>query len=84
MQSKKLDPNANIGCFGSTRHDAVAKKFRDLRDKKWFQTSIIAVIFLAGILVGIQTYNIQDASVISTTEYAAAPPCSTALALAVT
>lgn len=67
-QVVKLDPNAPIGCFKSQRHDQVAKMFRTLRDKKWFQTSIIIVIFLAGILVGIQTYDIQDPGIISVTE----------------
>lgn len=68
VQSFRIDPAAPIGCFGSDRHDKCAKQFRTLRDKKWFQTSIILVIFLAGILVGIQTYDIQDDSVVTITE----------------
>ena len=47
--------------------------FRWLRDQKWFQTSIIIVIFVAGILVGIQTYDIQDPDIISVTECVALP-----------
>lgn len=65
--SKKFDPEANIGFRGNNTHDKCSKWFRTLRDKKWFQTSIIIVIFLAGILVGIQTYDIQDESVIDVT-----------------
>ena len=68
-QSKKIDPKANIGCGGNRHHDKVSKWFRSLRDEKWFQTSIIGVIFMAGILVGIQTYDIQDQAVIDVTEY---------------
>lgn len=54
-----------------------------LRDKKWFQTSIIVVIFVAGFLVGVQTYDIQDDDVIFVTEYVPArcrcmhPPLAT-------
>ena len=73
LQSVKFDPEAPIGCFESERHDRIAKMFRWLRDEKWFQTSIIIVIFVAGILVGIQTYDIQDPDIISVTEYVALP-----------
>lgn len=50
----------NVGVRGNETHDKIAKWFAKLRDAKWFQTSIIGVIFLAGILVGIQTYPITD------------------------
>jgi len=58
----------NVGFRGNVQHDRIAKKFAHLRDAKWFQTSIIGVIFLAGILVGIQTYPLTDESLISTLE----------------
>eukprot|EP00949_MAST-11_sp_MAST-11-sp1_P000563 g563.t1 len=32
----------------------------ETRDNKWFQTTMVGVIFLAGILVGIQTYPISN------------------------
>lgn len=32
----------------------------DVRDHSLFQGFIIAVIFLAGLLVGLQTYNLRD------------------------
>lgn len=59
----------NIGWRGNEHHDRIAKKAAHLRDAKWFQTSIIGVIFLAGILVGIQTYPLSDDTLISTLEY---------------
>lgn len=58
----------NVGCYGNKRHDQVVKVFAKLRDAKWFQTSIIGVIFLAGILVGIQTYPLSNQTLISVLE----------------
>lgn len=51
----------NIGVRNNQLHSDVSKFFKyRIRDKKWFQTFIIMVIFVAGILVGVQTYDIQD------------------------
>lgn len=52
----------HLGCCGSDAHHAVAARFRLLRDHPWFQASIILVIFVAGIQVGIQTYNVPAGS----------------------
>lgn len=46
----------NIGACGNTKHDALAKWCRRLRDQKWFQYFMIAIIVAAGVLVGVQTY----------------------------
>uniref|UniRef100_A0A7S1CLA3 Ion transport domain-containing protein n=1 Tax=Bicosoecida sp. CB-2014 TaxID=1486930 RepID=A0A7S1CLA3_9STRA len=62
-KTKSVNLNENIGCGGNLRHDAVAKWFRGIRDASWFQSAIIGVIFVAGALVGIQTYEIQDDSI---------------------
>ena len=43
-------------------HEECVRCCTDLRDNKWFQISIIGVIFLAGIVVGIQTYPITPGS----------------------
>lgn len=53
----------HIGCYGSDRHHKLAKVFARLRDANSFQTAIIGVIFVAGALVGIQTYNVQDPAI---------------------
>eukprot|EP00500_Bicosoecida_sp_ms1_P005066 CAMPEP_0203834592 /NCGR_PEP_ID=MMETSP0115-20131106/73237_1 /ASSEMBLY_ACC=CAM_ASM_000227 /TAXON_ID=33651 /ORGANISM="Bicosoecid sp, Strain ms1" /LENGTH=442 /DNA_ID=CAMNT_0050743671 /DNA_START=48 /DNA_END=1372 /DNA_ORIENTATION=+ len=59
----------NIGAYGNEYHDRLAKCCRDrVRDKAWFSTSLIGVIFLAGLLVGITTYNIEDQGVMSVLE----------------
>ena len=55
-QSKALP---GLECMG---HEKCVRCCTDLRDNKWFQVSVIGVIFLAGILVGIQTYPIEPGS----------------------
>ena len=56
----------NIGVCGSKLHSRIAKFFQyQVRDKKWFQTTIILIICLAGVLVGVQTYEIQDQSMVN-------------------
>lgn len=50
----------NIGLFGNRTHHLVSIKFQLLRDAPRFQLAIICVILLAGIQVGIQTYNPTD------------------------
>jgi hypothetical protein len=49
-----------LGCFGSRWHNRVAYWFQDIRDSNWFQISIITVIFIAAILVGMQTYALSE------------------------
>lgn len=58
----------NIGCCCDERSHRFAKKFAKLRDSGRFQGAIIGVIFLAGALVGIQTYSLTDEGLVSTLE----------------
>lgn len=60
----------NYGACGNRRHHQLALKAQALRDHKWFQTSIILVIFLASVLVGIQTYDVTNQSVLDVVGYA--------------
>ena len=64
--------------YGNRRHDKISKWCRDeIRDKTWFQTSLIGVIFAAGILVGVQTYDIpSDAALLALTYVATALHCT--------
>jgi hypothetical protein len=48
-----------LECIG---HEKCVRCCTDLRDNKWFQVSVIGVIFLAGVIVGIQTYPIDPGS----------------------
>lgn len=48
-----------MGFCGNQLSNKIAHKFQELRDAKWFQTAIIMVIFVAGALVGIQTYDVE-------------------------
>lgn len=47
-------------------HATIVHFSTKLRDNKYFKTGVIGVIFLAGILVGIQTYEITDPEFLKT------------------
>ena len=53
-----------LECIG---HEKCVLCCTSLRDNKWIQISIIGVIFLAGIIVGIQTYPIEPGSKLAVT-----------------
>mmetsp|Transcript_19678 Transcript_19678/g.46029 ORF Transcript_19678/g.46029 Transcript_19678/m.46029 type:complete len:417 (+) Transcript_19678:64-1314(+) len=55
----------NIGCCGSKSSHRLAMLFARLRDAGRFQGAIIGVIFVAGALVGIQTYPLSDPDLIN-------------------
>jgi len=57
-QSKFLE-SISIG----KRHKQCVRKFIGLRDNKYFSGSVVAIIFLAGALVGIQTYSLEPNTV---------------------
>lgn len=48
-------------------HEKCVRCCTGLRDNKWFQVYIIGIIFLAGIIVGIQTYPIEPGSKLAVT-----------------
>lgn len=48
----------------SQLHTELACMMADVRDHKLFQGFIIATIFLAGLLVGLQTYDLHDEAAI--------------------
>lgn len=47
-------------------HEPIVYWTSKIRDTSWFKTSLIMVIFVAGILVGIQTYDITDPDTLNT------------------
>lgn len=55
-------------------HTRIALYFRTLRDQTAFQAFIIGVIFLAGVLVGVNTYDVQSESVKLAIRCAVPPP----------
>ena len=66
---KPYHKRENIGCFGSRKYSNLAYRCQDIRDAGWFQTTLIAVIGVAGVLVGIQTYDIPPGTFQDTIEY---------------
>lgn len=62
----------NIGYFNNELSSRIAKFFKyEVRDKGWFKGFIIGIIFLAGVLVGVQTYDMTDESALQIIGYAA-------------
>jgi len=49
-----------LGCCGSEDHNRFVYFMAEIRDTKWFQGTVILFIVLAGVMVGVQTYDITD------------------------
>jgi voltage-gated sodium channel len=45
------------GCWGSERHHEVVVYLREMKEKAWYQVSVVVMIAVASILVGVQLYE---------------------------